>query len=488
MINYKVASIEIIQRLIEIISEFYSIEKLDPAVETTIGTLIDDIKEDSHFVIEYPYVDKLYRDSYYHFFSSKHREYSRDCIRVSVFLETINEQDLWDSSKREKLMESYRGFFIIRPTLPHVIGRSFLNKSVLIGCQFYTCETSLEISMNGVRLKTNGFPHSRQNRENTTCAETSLWVLMEYFSERYSYYKSVLPSEIINRLNQISDERLLPSQGLNASQVAYTLKEFGFGSKIYSKTSFDELNDIMLVYIESGIPFIAILDNQQGNYADEALAHAVVVCGKEHIDITNVEWVKGKDGNYHTEDIERRILIMDDNQGPYRLVDIKSPYKDYEDDSFHNFEFSAIIVPLYPKIYLEATQAKELAMSIVRDGDLGYAYSEGSVYRFLLSSGRSYKAHINSLNEIDQAVRALALATPMPKFVWILEIYESKEAIQEEEGKGFMVIDATEINNNISDALLIASYPDRTISYSDRKLVPWELNLGRYRLFPNNLS
>lgn len=34
-------------------------------------------------VVEYPYVDKVYRNSYYRYYSGKAKQVSRDCIRLS---------------------------------------------------------------------------------------------------------------------------------------------------------------------------------------------------------------------------------------------------------------------------------------------------------------------------------------------------------------------------------------------------------------------
>jgi hypothetical protein len=493
MIDLQVCSVDdVVDTLIETMKGFYELEEIDPTIESNLDSYLEIIKDECYYVIESPYVDKLYRDSYYQFYSSKHREYSRDSLRISVFSDEISFDDLWDVTQRDKLISLYRGFFIIRPTFPNVIGRSFIDKSALNDTNYYTCHTTLETSLNGLKLKVKGFPHARQNRENMSCAETSLWVLMEYFSERYSYYKSVLPSEIINKLNIISDERLLPSQGLNASQIAYTLKEFGFGSKSYSRDSFGDLSAIMLLYIESGIPFIANLDNHnfiENEVSDEdPIGHAVVVCGKEKIELNTASWNTASDGRFHTEEIERKVLVMDDNQSPYRLINLKQPYADSEDPKLRHFEFSSIIVPLYPKIYLEGVQAKALAMSIVNDENLGYSYPKETVFRFLLSSSRSFKGHINGLPDLNSDIKILTLSTPMPKFVWILEIYECKEALMEEVSCGFVVIDATEVNKNSSDSLLIASYIDKTITFAEGKLLPLELNLEGYRLFTNNLS
>jgi len=64
--------------ILDLIKEVY--KKQDVDVENNIANLIEPLKDELFFCIEYPYVDKFYRDTYYTYFSSKHNEYPRDCI------------------------------------------------------------------------------------------------------------------------------------------------------------------------------------------------------------------------------------------------------------------------------------------------------------------------------------------------------------------------------------------------------------------------
>lgn len=48
--------------------------------------------------IEIGYVDKVYRDSYYTFFSNKHINFERNCKRLSIFRGVINQELLSDFS------------------------------------------------------------------------------------------------------------------------------------------------------------------------------------------------------------------------------------------------------------------------------------------------------------------------------------------------------------------------------------------------------
>lgn len=49
-------------------------------------------------LVEFPYVDKVYRDSFYTYFSSKLIPYKRDSIRISIFKDEITLSDFRDLS------------------------------------------------------------------------------------------------------------------------------------------------------------------------------------------------------------------------------------------------------------------------------------------------------------------------------------------------------------------------------------------------------
>src|SRR5450759_2084837 len=109
---------------------------------------------------------------------------------------------------------------------------------------------------------------------------------MEYFSNKYSEYKPILPSRIIQTLNKVSSERLIPSKGLNIYQMSFALNEFGFGSMIYGRQQYqNEFDGLLSCYIESGIPLIISLDNRPvGN-----IGHALIAVGHEKILDTTID-------------------------------------------------------------------------------------------------------------------------------------------------------------------------------------------------------
>lgn len=136
---------------------------------------------------------------------------------------------------------------------------------------------SEKVSLLGKSLTAIGFPHVKQDTETHTCAESSLWVFMEYFGSKYSHYKTLLPSEIYKKLIDVSDHRLLPSIGLSDHELSKCLQDSGYQCLIHKiGTGLTEDNREALylkLYIESGIPIILLLQNRIAGHALLAIGH-----------------------------------------------------------------------------------------------------------------------------------------------------------------------------------------------------------------------
>lgn len=61
----------------------------------TIKPHFDNFKDNTFIVAENNYVDKVYRDSYYHYYSSKLHKYKRESIRLSFFENEILDKDFF---------------------------------------------------------------------------------------------------------------------------------------------------------------------------------------------------------------------------------------------------------------------------------------------------------------------------------------------------------------------------------------------------------
>lgn len=491
-IEYAVSSSDDIEEiLIESIKEYFLKDvSEDPDMEHTIGEFLEVFRDELYFLVEYPYVDKVYRDSFYSYYASKHSAYQRDCIRVLIFKEKITIQEFADVKKHSGLQEKFLGYFILRP-LRAIIGRSLIDPLAIEGNTIKICKQRAECLVLGIKLSVEGFPHSSQDGETISCAETTVWSAMEYFGTRYTDYRPVLPSTIIKTIERLAVQRQLPSNGLTMEQISFALKQFGFGTRIYSKEQYgDELFDIIDAYIESGIPVMTGLESEVGG-----LGHAVVLMGKQYAEgYASFGEIKAKEiiaagVSVPYNDIcqlANRYVVQDDNLIPYQIIALNNPGEHYKDVESQAYQIDTIVVPLYPKIYLEAYVAKNLMLQILKDSFLGYKFKDGFVLRCFLASSRSFKNHIARMDKMDKKSQNTILMAKMPKFIWIAEVYDKDEYIPfSGKAAGLVVLDATEPNSTSVDTLILGAYPDRYIAIDKNKFITLQHKLQNYSYYSN---
>jgi len=478
--------------IVEAIGTFFlgqsEAEEIDNDIENQICDYLEAFREDIYCVIEYPYVDKFYRDSYYTYFSSKHTTYQRDCIRITLFNSEIKVSDfLHDNS--EQLNSKYLGYFVIRPTIGALIGRSVINPAALQSSNFKICISKAVSFIMGIRLETTGFPHSSQDKETILCAETTIWALMEYFSSRYTDYRPALPSQIHSTLKSVIYERQLPSRGLTMDQISFALKEFGFSTRIYSMPPYDEdIFNIIDCYIESGIPLLI------GLGLPESVGHVVVGIGKQYSEEYDIADLERSEFTSHGRkkkfidytNFPKKIVVQDDNLSPYQVIDLKDPMLHYEDESLKYLQVDSVIVPLYSKIYLEAEVARELFLQILKDDEVGYDYDDEFIFRYFLASSRSFKNHLSHNPAISPELKYNIVSAKMPKFIWCAEIYAANTRVNyESEPVGLVLLDATETKGAGIHSLIFASYSDGSVYKNENKFVHLPYSLEKYTFYSN---
>src|SRR5882762_6619870 len=86
-----------INELSAALEEFLNIEfKFDRGtVRDILAPYLASLRPELFVLIEYPYVDKVYRDSFYTYYSSKHTKYERDCVRLTFFDAAIDENSFF---------------------------------------------------------------------------------------------------------------------------------------------------------------------------------------------------------------------------------------------------------------------------------------------------------------------------------------------------------------------------------------------------------
>ena len=383
-------------------------------INTSVAPLMRQLRHDLWAHIEYPYVDRLYRDSYYRYFASKHEHFSRDTVRVALFAGPPAANDFASESGREKLRDQYLGFFLVRPTPPNLIGRSMISPQAFRDNDYVCCLTAVTSTIEGVRLTVHAFPHSSQDVESISCAETSVWSVMEYFGNRHADYRPAVGSEIIDALAATSPQRLLPSSGLTILQISRGIRHLGFSSRLYFRDAYTQtqLERLMNVYIESGIPIIPTLTSKQIGHAVVAIGHAnrIESGGAGYRKVKRrKEQLLGID-LIDTADFPRKHVLIDDNHPPYQVHNFFSMQRSYYPPGrFDNLRVSGFVVPLHERIYLEATKARTLVSDILTDPTIEWA---------------------------SQLIRDLIVGFSLPKFIWAelttRDLYSNGRAIDEQ--------------------------------------------------------
>ena len=91
------------------------------------------------------------------------------------------------------------------------------------------------------------------------------------------------------------------------------------------------------------------------------------------------------------------------------------------------------------------------------------------------------------LQEIDDDIANSIIATKMPKFIWIAEIY-TKDNYGKNIANGIVVLDATEASEMKKNAILFTAYPNQCIFKIAEKFICLPKAFNTYYRFENNLS
>lgn len=478
------------------------LEQLATPKDKRILDLVGALKENLTFVYEKPYIDKVFRDSYYTYFASKHKSIKRDCIRISIFEGSFNEADFFTGDKKSQIQSAYLGFFVLRPTKGKFLGRSLISPKAFFQQSFLTCLVKVKTQLFGIPLEVHAFPHSSQDSHTITCAETTIWAIMEYFGNRYPEYKPTLPSEITKVLSASYTHRVYPSEGLTAIQISKALKEFNFGVVTYSykKDNPDqsELFRTISTYIESGIPVILSVTTEF------SLGHAVIACGHEEINFSTEKEVDtafedcdpiliSEKRIYETSALKKRFLFIDDNRPQYVLESLLKPFSSYTDSKFQSGSIKNLIVPLYSKIYLDERRAQALFTEILSHSEFGLVKNflsppEKMTRRVFLTSSRSYKKFVFESPSYSDLNKRILLSLNLPKFIWICEL---SSFINYQRGKvdTQIVLDAT--GNQDLSSLVLAQYPKTTFKINQAQEKGLEKTIVDFSLvdiYRNNLK
>lgn len=404
-------------------------------------------------VVEHEYIDKDYRNVYSGFYSKRFAKQSSRATRLHFFDVAIAEEDLLTQGpdglsialdakaaangarRASGSTNGYLGNVVVRGTEYSRLGRCLLDPRKL-ALPFVGnpegCLAKYSAQLMGHKLVVSAFPHQSQDTQVHTCAETALWSLFRYMTQRYRQYREMHPHDIAKLNDDLSWGRTIPSRGLSMQQVASVVGRFGMDAVMYVHdymADLDEATDpdnwaacellsrrdamfrLLHTYIDSGLPPIVGVPK-----------HAVVAVGLEYGDKPQVH----RTGRViPSSDFVQAIIVNDDNFGPYRRV-LRSVRGDGESNPGYSCdEVDSLVAPLPNKVFLTPHEAERMATDIVfqlsAEHDLlGQWGNEVLVRKVVCTSSKNYKS-IRDVAGDDAS--ALLLPQPMPHFVWVAEYF-----------------------------------------------------------------
>lgn len=473
-------------------------------------------------VIESDHVDRQYRDSYYTYFSQKYSNFERNCLRLAFFEGELKHTDFM--SDISKIKNVFIGTIVLRPLNVGNIGHTLLNphKLNIVG-YVQTCEFKVMIC--GRKLTIRAFPYLSQDNETMTCAETALFNLIQYYSEKYSEYRILMPSEILKTLETASYERVLPSHGVDDVFMAKVLQAGYFYPRLYpfENEEGQDFEDLFYAYVESGIPFIlglpqhAVICIGHGSVDFKMIRHKLEnISVKDTIDNQQIFYVS-------TEKLVDEYIFMDDNQVPYVVSTIdkmtvryfencdfslESDNENIEDEIIaENIEndfgddllegcieyseeaiqkmkkrFDSLLVPLYKRVFLDASRAKSIydenflknpdfiakIQEAYCDNNWGYIPNNPLVWRMYLAASNNYK-DFRCRTAPNTDIYEYYSCQSYPRFIWILEI-GTISTFSERKARIEVLLDATSSRNSDTWAILSIRYKEHLV------FVPYVIN------------
>lgn len=392
-------------------------------------------------VIERHYIDRDFRNTFSHFHSKKFKTLDSRCIRLHFFSRSISEEEIVNSE--DTVQDAYLGYSIIRPTRPNCVGRTLLDHRLRLNGSAHLSVCKEHVHLFGSRFEVSGFPFISQDTDATVCAESALWMILRYYSNRYPAYSEILPFEITELASKHAvGRRVFPSSGLYSWQLAETLRLRGFSPVVYSRLQFSpELGDrtfdhLLYTYIESGIPLLVTVPE-----------HVVVGFGHASDYSAPGPPAQSKPEFLYTSHFNRSFIINDDNHYPYQELR-QTKASGAAGSRFSWEDIKEFIVPLPEKVFLTAELVQPAIEHVLRDEDFGIPSSpslkdKSLVFRLFLTSARTFKRSLKNRKMGHRTVQDIYRHLPMPHFIWICEIAEYDDYCEKRLIKGEIIWDAT---------------------------------------------
>lgn len=428
-------------------------------------------------MIEYPYVDKDYRSTYYGFYSKRHKSYGKFSIRLHFFSQAMdNEEHIPDAA------ESYLGSVVLRPTEVATLGRTLLVPEAVKGFSGFVCEAEYINNLDGFPLKVKTFPHIMQDTDVTVCAHAVCWMIARYYSEKYPLYPERLSYDIATSVTDISGGRIIPSKGLTLGQVSEILSSMGFYPEIFVRDLYADHSffyELLYAYVESGIPLVAAMHGKQ---------HALAIVG--HGDLHSAVDVCRGNPNKIVNSLccNNSLIANDDNKLPFSRILFEN--RPGSSEEYLLTDIDGFVVPLYEKMYLNAENVLRVLPGLINSNLVRMQQHDKLVLRVFMTSARSFKQKLRKAALIDPLMKKTQLELPLPKFVWIAEmttpeLYDDRRVLYR------WILDATANPYEMYPFLLIHDFQEIVVNERTQRNELYRLTMQdefqSYEMFENNL-
>lgn len=394
-------------------------------------------------LIEYDYVDKDYRSTYYDYYAKKGRAYRRDCVRLHLFDVSVSAQlnDHGDvvnlSEPGGRLTDHYFGYMVVRPTLHTTIGRALLSPDIRTGATGLAIWAKHSVHLLGHRLEVAGFPWMEQHVDIAVCAHVACWAVLRHYSQRFPTHAEFLMQDITKMAREFDPGGLVPSNGLVMAEAERVFQAAGTFPLLVTRDDEEKWASFytqLLAYLESGFPlFVGMHD----------VGHAAVVIGHAFTPAPQPE--HANEPVPQAWRLVDHFNVIDDNELPY--VSVGGPSKDkvaaevrsktpYTADSFDQF-----IVALPEKIYYSAAAVEELVPTAATEL-LGF--SPGShIFRYFVTTMSRLRQEVRTYaSQYSPEFVQLIMDLPAAQFIWVVEFATAEEWAQRNVSAR-LILDAT---------------------------------------------
>ncbi|WFU42224.1 hypothetical protein QA640_07045 [Bradyrhizobium sp. CB82] len=382
-------------------------------------------------LIEYNYIDKDYRSTYYNFYSKKGQYYRSDCVRLHFFDQTVTFDDATSAlvCPDRELNDHYFGYMVLRPTGIATIARSVLSPDIRKGAGRFIITAAHKVHLLGYKLVIQGFPSMDQHVDISVCAHAACWSILRHYSERYNVHREYLVHEITMMAHDYNPGGLVPSKGLQIAHAERVFQEAGTFPIHIARTALPGTQDPqfyrqLIAYVESGFPLFAAMHSRR---------HAVALVG--------YEWrqaVRGQPGLRYAWDEVETLAVVDDNYLPYLSI-LRSSGSPYAAEAI-----DAFIVALPEKIYYPADAVDRLAPALLKLGPaIDLPPSNDIIIRYFITTGSSYRHFAREhASEFDPKLLQYIMTLPYAQFIWVVE-FSTDEQWANGRIEARAVIDAT---------------------------------------------